>query len=197
MDERRFDLLTRAISTSTSRRNALGLVLAGATFGIKPQRVKAIQGDSAIGCAPDQTDCNGVCVDTCCNNQNCGSCGNICPPGLTCFEGICDCPSGPCCAEGEVICNGACVATCCDNANCGTCGNVCAGGLTCFEGKCDCPSGLCPPEKLPSTGMGMSHDEKAAMPWAALVAVAGTAAMSVVGWARGDSRSAQTFNRHG
>ena len=75
-------------------------------------------------CAEGQTDCGGVCVDTCCNNQHCGACGNVCPAGETCFEGICGCPSGLCCAEGETICNGTCVATCCDNNNCGACGNV-------------------------------------------------------------------------
>jgi hypothetical protein len=63
------------------------------------------------GCAPGQAECDGVCVDTCCNNQHCGACGNVCTPPFTCFEAVCDCPSGLCCAEGEVICDGACVAT--------------------------------------------------------------------------------------
>ena len=48
------------------------------------------------GCAPGQADCGGVCVDTCCDNNNCGACGNVCGPGFTCFEGVCDCPSGNC-----------------------------------------------------------------------------------------------------
>jgi hypothetical protein len=47
-------------------------------------------------CAEGQTDCGGVCVDICCNNDHCGACGNVCTPGLTCFEGVCDCPSGNC-----------------------------------------------------------------------------------------------------
>jgi hypothetical protein len=37
-----------------------------------------------------------MCVSTCCDNNNCGACGNVCKGGLTCFEGVCDCPSGLC-----------------------------------------------------------------------------------------------------
>ena len=36
----------------------------------------------------------------CCNNDHCGACGNACTGGLTCFEGVCDCPSGLCGADG-------------------------------------------------------------------------------------------------
>jgi hypothetical protein len=137
-------------------------------------------------CAEGQTDCGGVCVDTCCNNDHCGACGNACPPGTSCFEGICDCPSGLCCAEGEVICDSACVATCCDNNNCGACGNVCPPGLTCFEGVCDCPSGNCPPTKLPDTGHGSAARAERA-PWVA-AAMAGAAAAGAL-WLRVFGRS--------
>ena len=138
----------------------------------------------AGGCAPGQTDCGGVCVDTCCDNNNCGACGNVCPAGLTCFEGVCDCPSGLCCAEGEVLCDGACVATCCDNNNCGACGNVCAPGFTCFEGVCDCPSGNCGPVvQLPSTGRGAAADGRDGQRWAP-VALAGAGAALLAGGVR-------------
>jgi hypothetical protein len=41
------------------------------------------------GCPPALTDCGGVCVDTSSNNSNCGFCGNVCPLGLTCYQGGC------------------------------------------------------------------------------------------------------------
>jgi hypothetical protein len=138
------------------------------------------------GCAEGQAECDGICVDTCCNNSHCGACGNACPSGTSCFEGICDCPSGLCCAEGEVNCNGACVATCCDNNNCGACGNVCKNGLTCFEGVCDCPSGNCPPVKLPNTGSGGTNIGNGRGSWVA-AAMAGAAAVSAL-LSRGDAR---------
>lgn len=116
--------------------------------------IEGVCSPDASNCEDGQTNCGGACIDTCCDNDNCGACGIACPSGTTCFEGICDCPSGLCCAEGEIICGDTCVATCCDNNNCGACGNVCSGGETCFEGQCGCPSGVCGPTTPPSTGVG-------------------------------------------
>ncbi len=154
MDDQRFDRLARAFAAGTSRRRALALLAAAGLAGRLPGRVAA-----QAACAPGLTDCGGVCVATCCDNANCGACGNVCPSGQTCFEGICGCPSGLCCEAGETVCDGTCVATCCNNDHCGACGNTCPAGLTCFEGVCDCPSGTCGPTpppvvKLPSTGVG-------------------------------------------
>lgn len=56
----------------------------------------ACAADGGDGCAEGQTNCGGVCVETCCDNANCGACGIACPSGMTCFEGVCDCPSGLC-----------------------------------------------------------------------------------------------------
>ncbi len=141
MDAQRFDHLARMIARRTSRRTLLrgagtGTVLSMlARSGIQPAR--------AAVCAEGQLDCGGVCIDTCCDNANCGGCGIVCTSGQTCFEGVCDCPSGLCCAEGETNCEGACVNLATDPEHCGACGNACAAGLTCFEAVCDCPSGLC------------------------------------------------------
>jgi hypothetical protein len=185
----------------------IGVTYCGAVDGCRdlasdPEHCGACQNPCASGvcsggvcaaggsCGEGQTECDGVCVDTCCNNQHCGKCGNICPSGETCFEGICGCPSGLCCAEGETICNGACVSTCCDNNNCGACGNVCTGGLTCFEGVCDCPSGNCPPVKLPNTGRGGTDLGMGRKRWVA-AAMAGAAAVSALLW-RSSARSVAT-----
>jgi hypothetical protein len=130
------------------------------------------------GCAPGQTLCDGVCVDTCCNNRHCGACGNVCPSGTSCFEGVCDCPSGLCCAEGEILCGETCVATCCDNNNCGACGNVCPEGFACFEGVCDCPSGYCPPIELPHTGHGPGNAQPGQGQWIEVALVSAASALA-------------------
>ncbi|MDP9409024.1 MAG: hypothetical protein M3P70_00720 [Actinomycetota bacterium] len=53
------------------------------------------------GCDEGEVDCDGTCVATCCDNNNCGGCGIVCGDGETCFEGVCDCPSGQCEEPGD------------------------------------------------------------------------------------------------
>jgi hypothetical protein len=183
MDAQRFDHLTRMIARRTSRRTLLRGAGAGAVLsmlggaGLQPAR--------AAVCAEGQLDCGGVCIDTCCDNANCGGCGIVCTSGQTCFEGVCDCPSGLCCAAGQTQCGDACIDTCCDNANCGGCGIVCGAGETCFEGVCDCPSGTCGTTggsvTLPGTGSGPSRSTDGPV----AVALVGTGmALAATGWRR-------------
>jgi len=40
-------------------------------------------------CPSGQTNCNGNCVDTSSDSQNCGSCGNACAQGKSCVSGSC------------------------------------------------------------------------------------------------------------
>jgi hypothetical protein len=40
-------------------------------------------------CPSGQTNCNGNCVDTSSDSQNCGSCGNACAQGESCVSGSC------------------------------------------------------------------------------------------------------------
>lgn len=47
-------------------------------------------------CEEGEIVCDGTCVASCCDNNNCGGCGIVCTNGETCFEGVCDCPSGNC-----------------------------------------------------------------------------------------------------
>jgi hypothetical protein len=96
MDGQRFDLLTRAIAASRTRRQALGLLTAAVFVGVRPWRTLAAQGEST--CAAGLTYCEeaSACVDLGSDMNNCGACGNACTGGLTCFEGQCDCPSGNC-----------------------------------------------------------------------------------------------------
>jgi hypothetical protein len=193
MDEQGFDNVSRLVSSNASRRQVAATLMALTVSAIHVPRTRAAQNATpAPTCGEGQAVCAGACVDTCCDNSNCGACGNACAPGFTCFEGVCDCPSGLCCPEGEQICDGKCVSTCCDSNNCGACGNVCAEGFTCFEGICDCPSGLCGPQTPPNTGTGASSTGGGSMPWLAAALASGAAAAFSV-WL---GRERHTTSRH-
>ena len=71
--------------------------------------------------------CNGKCVQTDFDNQNCGSCGKTCAGGLTCGNGKC---------VGNTTCSGLTADTSSSIDNCGACGNRCPDGKTCIQGKC-------------------------------------------------------------
>jgi hypothetical protein len=153
MDSSRFDKLTKALATSTSRRQALKTI-AATTLG-------SILGLGGIGTAFGASKChrNGTGCDT--NSQCCsGYCANgekcTCPPAPAC-NSICPCPSGQTCVNGSCCSNDqVCGSTCgcpsgqvCQNGQCvtpctasgGTCsGNSDCCSVTCCNGVC-CPSG--------------------------------------------------------
>jgi hypothetical protein len=114
-------------------------------------------------CPSGQIGCNTECVDSTSDPYNCGGCGNMCPKGAPCSQGVCVCPSGQvfsngfCCPQGYWA-NSArgccpipqtncwpvgCTDMSTDNNNCGSCGNVCRGGETCVGGKCTSPCDAC------------------------------------------------------
>ena len=72
--------------------------------------------------------------------KNCGACGNICPSGQACVDGVCQTS----CPGSQKVCNGNCVDNQTDNYNCGTCGNICPAGQACVEGACtaNCAEGF-------------------------------------------------------
>ncbi len=74
-----------------------------------------------VTCPAGQTFCNGTCTDTSIDAQNCGACGNKCPPESTCIDGTCSSP----CLPGQTSCNGTCVDISADSQNCGACGRKC------------------------------------------------------------------------
>ncbi len=82
------------------------------------------------GCAAGQTLCNGACVNTTTDANNCGACGSACSGGRTCAAGACVCPAG------TVLCGGACIAVTADVNNCGACGNRCGFEQNCVGGAC-------------------------------------------------------------
>jgi len=94
--------------------------------------------------------CEGQCLNTWLDNNNCGTCGNTCPEGSYCKEGRCSCEG-----EGWVLCNGRCQqlevnmllwpADPSSHSFCGECQASCAlSGRTCYFGQCvdSCPSSI-------------------------------------------------------
>jgi hypothetical protein len=92
---------------------------------------------SSTSCPRGMTICeNGThCADLKSDEADCGSCGKVCPPGLSCFNGTCGC------LQGETLCSGRCVVTSFDINNCGNCSNRCSGEQFCIDGGCGCAAG--------------------------------------------------------
>jgi hypothetical protein len=102
--------------------------------------------DAGQSCPKGKTACNGACVDLNASAQNCGACGNACPPeanaaagcnsgrcGITCSAGFLDCDGNPS--------NGCEVNENTDLANCGSCNNACP--LTPKHATAACAQGVC------------------------------------------------------
>ncbi len=129
MEPSRFDDLTKALATSTSRRHALKTIAAtalGSILGLGGIGTAfANCKPNGIGCNTNSQCCSGGCCHGTCTDlgttSNCGTCGHRC-------------------ASGQGCCNGTCTDL---NTiqNCGSCGNVCPAGQMCSDGQCVCPLG--------------------------------------------------------
>jgi len=173
-EEHSFDHLARGLASgSVSRKQALKLVggallggvltsLPGVAWAV-PKSDKQPPGQSPPpppppptesppppppGCAEDQDDCNGTCVDVLTDVKNCGYCQHTCPAGYSCVDGLCEpCPAG------QILCDSGCVDPSTDNYNCGGCGtrcifSVCCGGVCCFYGCLDPATQTCKPSPV-------------------------------------------------
>lgn len=84
------------------------------------------------------------CANLATDNQNCGTCGNVCAAGQVCSNGACAVSCGgdeSTCTVNETT---YCANEKTDNANCGACGVTCAAGTMCSDGVCTttCGTGL-------------------------------------------------------
>jgi hypothetical protein len=175
MDSRKFDLLSRALSGGSRRQMLKGAVaaVAGASIPVAAgaqgvivcrlvsqsctRNAQCCSGycdkrsslprnlRNRCGCSPDQTACNGVCVDLDIDRNNCGACGNVCGAGEDCCSGECvdvaysedNCGHcGHACGAGDTCCAGDCDDLKTSEDNCGACGNACGAGEDCCNGAC-------------------------------------------------------------
>ncbi len=108
-----------------------GLQLGGAPSNI-PGAGGVDGGASPVGCPIYRTRCDGMCVPTHADPDNCGACGNVCEGEQVCSAGVCS--DG--CAPGLAACDNACVDLANDSAHCGECGSACEAGKGCADGRC-------------------------------------------------------------
>lgn len=136
MNDSRFDEFTKALATSTSRRQALKAIAATTLGGILG--LSGIGNVFAKPCTLNGHHCKTYlqCCSQFCANGKC-----TCPPAPAC-NSTCPCP-----LVGQTCCNGTCVSTQTDKNNCGACGLVCSsknGTSLCINGACSisCNSGF-------------------------------------------------------
>jgi len=150
MDSSKFDELTRALASTTSRRQALKTLAASTLGGIFTFSGLGRAFAREKHCERGETNCFGRCVNLKSNPNHCGSCSRFCASGQTCVNGSCtcsqssDCPpdqvctNGMCasCPSGLTDCGGVCKNTNTDPNNCGSCNNVCPPTYVCSGGMC-------------------------------------------------------------
>ena len=151
MDPTTFDELTKALATSTSRRQALrriGGTLTGVVLAsLFPGRILASNSSCAKFCNAvfgADTPAAMQCISDAAHHKGlCYTCGPASPGGT---KPIC-CPengSGQCTSYSSATCctsgQGCCSGTCTDlntTSNCGSCGNTCSGTTpACCSGTC-------------------------------------------------------------
>lgn len=85
-------------------------------------------------CPPYHAKCNGACIPTSVDPQNCGACGVTCDTGAgeVCAAGGCTTT----CETGMMKCGGTCVDIKSDNNHCNACDFQCGAGTGCVDGNC-------------------------------------------------------------
>jgi hypothetical protein len=150
MDSTRFDELTKALATATSRRQALrhmGGILAGtAVAGLFPGLAFASNSACTTFCNAvfgAETKAAGKCISDAAHGKGlCYTCGSSTPASSVCCtrnsSGFCSnySPTLPCsCGANQTCQNGTCVTPCTAN------GGTCRGNSDCCSGNCS--NGIC------------------------------------------------------
>lgn len=144
MDHQRFDALTVALASGTSRRRVLRTLVAGAVAGLGLRRgVGAVSTMARSDCPEGLTYCGlfegfPICVDLASDRRHCGACFKDCASaGGSCNAGTCEAFE---CDPGLTDCINfldRCVDLASSAYHCGACGNVCASGAgVCTAGVC-------------------------------------------------------------
>ncbi len=98
-------------------------------------------------CYPNYTNCPGddggtSCINVQLDNNNCGTCGTVCPNGESCLGGNCQCHLTTCPVGDSDAGETVCTDPESDPHNCGGCGNQCPTGENCVLGQCTCMPSL-------------------------------------------------------
>lgn len=83
-------------------------------------------------CPIYRSKCDGKCIPTSVDPNNCGACGRVCVGDEVCSAGVCS--AG--CVPGLSACNNTCVDLDNDSAHCGDCDSTCEDGKGCANGRC-------------------------------------------------------------
>jgi hypothetical protein len=105
-----------------------------------------LAGACTVSCQAPRVQCGPECIDPTSDRNNCGACGNVCPAGGSCNDGVCACPG-----SAPFNCGGTC-RDCCES--CGEClrcaedGNSCVpnpvrDSMSCGGGGSSCCAGTC------------------------------------------------------
>jgi len=149
MDSSKFDQLTKAIATATSRRQALKAIGASVVGGILGLggvgTALAMCKGIGVKCSQSKECCVGYCdpstftctcpIGTVLCGDHCVS--NVCPDGQTFDSSSCQCT----CSGGLTACGSTCIDTSSDPNNCGSCGHHCPPDAACVNGTCVCSLG--------------------------------------------------------
>src|SRR5262249_60553522 len=95
-------------------------------------------GTGGAPCVGALQECNGSCVDTSSDANNCGSCNNACGANQVCNLSLCTLA----CTPPLVNCGGGCVDVGSDANNCSGCGLSCDPTQICSGGSCAGGPGL-------------------------------------------------------